>query len=689
MSLLLFRPKTGAGAPVLFEEPDAPLVTARIAWRPIGEHPLTALPWDGSRPQDWVSDGSLVSGPATSLTSTISDSFGGGASLEMVTAGTAGSGVDYSLGTAAFVSGREYRFRVGLRSVSGSTSTLLRVGNATDYAEATATITTDWLWHTVDWTPGTAIADASVTIANAAAATQTTRFDHAEVYEALDDVVLQSLTISRGSNFDGGAERPGRLDFSILDPDEVYTPRNSASPLYGSVDTGKRVHIRATHNGRLYALGYGIVRGVTPDPETRTVAFTCEDGLFELDGYSVSQVFRFSDTFADSRAEALNSWDVGHSLALDSVEASTFADGTDEDEGLLDYLDGLNEATGTVHYCAPQLSANEPWQYTTITRATLTNDATDYVIDDDFQTLSDVSARDESVIERQRVSWVGYDPLPSQVIVEATAALPYWTYTDELFGSSETPQPENVYTIKRRVKIVKSIHREGKKEVKWKLRRHVRRRKRIGHRWVDSVLPLTFAADETKTLTLDFSVPMEELSVVTVDGGHISASIDSQPGRAVITLTADDVDTVTDIYVIGSPHLPSDEQTEEVTLSASAREAHRIDNERIASAGMAYGLAEYLTWRYGSGRLRPSVVDQHQIVRQLGIDVGTHVTLTADRWHIDGVRFVVRSIQHDVAQKGLDWRTTYGLEELPAGGDWFTLDGSSAQGLDSSATLAH
>ena len=46
----------------------------------------------------------------------------------------------------------------------------------------------------------------------------------------------------------------------------------------------------------------------------------------------------------------------------------------------------------------------------------------------------------------------------------------------------------------------------------------------------------------------------------------------------------------------------------------------------------------------------------------------------------------VRSIEHDVSHAGLDWVTTFGLEELPTGGDWFRL-GSSL--LDGSAVLAY
>ena len=142
MSLLLFRPTGGtAVAPVdgpLY--PEVPRVYARIAWR---SDALTMLPWDGSSTAGWTA---TISGPVTSLASTSSDTFGGGSSLDLVTAGTAASGVDYGFGTATFVAAREYTFRVGLRNVSGSAETVLRLGTAADYAAATATVTSEWDW---------------------------------------------------------------------------------------------------------------------------------------------------------------------------------------------------------------------------------------------------------------------------------------------------------------------------------------------------------------------------------------------------------------------------------------------------------------------------------------------------------------------------------------------------------------
>lgn len=690
MSILLLRGRAGTGAAPPEPTLDVPTIHARIDFRDDG------FSWiDAFSNTDWVIGGTAISGPASSLATSPSDSFGGGTALMMVTDGTATSGIDCAVpGTA--VSGREYRFRVALRSVSGSTSTVLRAGNAADYASSTATITTGWAWYTVDWTPSGDRTDAWVSLQNGAAATQTTRLDHAEFYEKFDEVTLDSLRVGRGSRFDGARERPGSITLGILDPDEDYTPRNTASSLYGLAQPGRRVHVRGVRDGRLYAIAYGIITEVTPQPDKRTVSIRCTDGLGELDHYDVRREFTTALSYHQARADALADEALAatsHSLATDSVEATRFADGTDAEEKLLDYLELLNEATGTVHYCKPHVQAVRPWRYTTITRCELTRSEAGTTIDDDFQRVKDPSIRDESFITRQRVSWLGYEKRPSQVVVQATAARPYWTYTDDEYGSSADPEPEYVYRLRRRTWWDPGEQMKYPRNITSKKRRK-RVRKRVGKSWVDAVVPISLADGESKDVVIDFKCPMQDMSAdVTDTNGYVSSSLTAEPARLTITLSCSGgADEVTAISVTATPHIPLDEEEEEASASGATvtHEGSAIDNETIISGGQALGLAEYWTWRYGDARLRPTITDQHHMDRQLALDVGSHVTLSADRWHVDSDRYVVRSIEHDVSGGGLEWETSLGLEELPAvGGDWLTLDGTTAQGLDGSAVLAY
>ena len=161
-------------------------------------------------------------------------------------------------------------------------------------------------------------------------------------------------------------------------------------------------------------------------------------------------------------------------------------------------------------------------------------------------------------------------------------------------------------------------------------------------------------------------------------------------GQTYTHTTATGTAVITDISVSGVPAIPLDDVDEQSDTPSAVivRDRGDIDNEYVPSAGAAQGLADYVTWRYGTSRLRPSVTMQHMPNRQLFRDrIGERFTLTADRWFISAGEYVIRSVEHDVSHAGLDWTTTFGLEELPDGTrDWFRL-GSDL--LDGSAVLAY
>jgi hypothetical protein len=291
--------------------------------------------------------------------------------------------------------------------------------------------------------------------------------------------------------------------------------------------------------------------------------------------------------------------------------------------------------------------------------------------------MSDVYWRDESLVTRQRVSWQGYESGSSETVAEVTAALPYLIYANEDYGSSDRPEPEEIYKLKR---------------VRGRKKRKRRKRKLIGTRWVEAVLPVTVAAGDRYTFTIDFLVPLEDVSVV-VTGASVY-SVEATPSRVDIHVDAGaSAVTVTALSITAIAHIPTDEAEEVVTAwdAGTIREDQPIDSEYIPSAGMAEGLAEYITWRYSQSRLRPEVTLQHFLPRQMTLDVGNHVRLSADRWYIDSDVYVVRAIEHSITAGGKVFETTVHLEELPTatGGTWFTLDGGSSRGIGSSATLAH
>jgi hypothetical protein len=302
--------------------------------------------------------------------------------------------------------------------------------------------------------------------------------------------------------------------------------------------------------------------------------------------------------------------------------------------------------------------------------------------------------REDDYITRQRVSWVGYERRPSQVVVEATATRPYWTYTSEEYGSSEDPEPEYVYRLRRRTWWGPGEQKKWPRNITPKRRRQ-RVRKRVGTKWVDAVVPISLADGETHEVVIDFKCPMQDLSATVTDtSGYVTETLTAEPSRLVITLACSGgADTVTAISVTAVPHIPldEDEAVSNATSPIVVREGNPIDNEHLYSEGASTGLADYVTWRWGDGRLRPSVTDEHHMQRQLDLDVGSKVTLSADRWKIANDRYIVRSIEHEVHAGGYAWETTLGLEELPTlpGDGWVTIDGDADVGIGSTATLAY
>jgi hypothetical protein len=663
-----------------------------------------------------------------------SPGVGGSRAGRVTTTTTIFSGVDYTL-SGTYVSGRTYRLRYAARPLSGSETITVGLGDigASDRTSASQVLLSRWAIYTLDWTPSDRTA-VSVNFRNAAAAANLFDIDEVEVYEALDEVGADVLTWSRGASFDGSGDPSGTLNLSILDPDSVYTPRNAASTLYGATQPGKRVLARADYEDRLYPLAYGIIRTLTPDPFELKVHVQAEDGLFELSRRSTARAFSDDLSYVQARGEALS--DPGRpidttgtyvtggapillsrqtAMATDSVEASTFFDGTDDTTNLLGYLEALNQATRSIHWCEPSPHAQVGWIYRTRTRASITGAPTySFTYDEDFQDLSDVSVRDESLITRQRVSYQGYDlllppdhgsytsPLDGSTVSGSLGAgvvlyavdpsshtsdfeIPYLTYTREQYGDTDEPKPETVYRIRKRW-----VREEGwKKGDRGPKRRKRWVRRAVGQHLTGTFVPVDVDAGTHQVLTFDFNLPIADMSLSTQSTfGSVTVI---EPARAVLGLYGDGANTqMTGVYISGRPFIPRDEGDVERTSGFPVFEAGPIDSPYIPGPAAAEGLADYVTWRYGAGRLRPQVIDQFFPNRMLGLDdPGDRVYLSADRWYLDALPCVLTSLSGEISRGATVFRMTYSLEELPEESTWVSLGGSSAEGIGGSAVLAH
>ena len=157
---------------------------------------------------------------------------------------------------------------------------------------------------------------------------------------------------ARRSRFDGGGEPPGTLSFDALDPDETYTPRNTASPL-----------VRAWRAwGAVSTSGPPTAGGSTPSATASSCSATAGPLALHGDVHRRGRPARAGglhdliapvDTDATpqaSRAAAPVSRGAGrrplHDLTSEGPESSSFTDGTSDSTGLLEHLERLDAADG-------------------------------------------------------------------------------------------------------------------------------------------------------------------------------------------------------------------------------------------------------------------------------------------------------------------------------------------------------
>jgi hypothetical protein len=667
--------------------------------------PLPSQVENGSFLTDTTTGWNAV-GAGSSLERLDSEPFvAGGGYLRVTSDAGAGSldGASYTLGTRLFMTGRTYRARAAVRLVSGSATPRLVLGVVgTDIAETSLALTTVWQLVTLDWSPSADRSSAVVVrLDEDSHGAGVWDMAEVEVYEALDDIPVRALDTVRGA-MSGGNETPtGTITGEVADITGLYDPRNQSSVLYGSVRPGVPFLARAVHDGLMRGLACGRIDAFEQDPYTKTMSFSGSDGLAFL-GTTIERPFRSDLSFAQARAEALLAAGLSArqlSLTASGPESGTFYDGTDDAVAAGTYLAQLDAATGTQVEALPSACANVGWVYRSVDRATLTAAGADWsIVDDSRGPLPGMGVSEDTLVTRVRLGWQGYEatlpPLHSVgglialpwgdvsaaqgygvVVIGADPALypnetPYLSHTAAAFGSSEAPDPEEVWTIER-IRVVR----------KGRVIRRKRRKRSL--RWDEPVFPMTLS--EPTDIDVDFAVPMEGISVEVT--GTATATWMAEPSRVTITLSAG---TVSGLAVIAKPWLPLPEASvSDRSASAAVHEAPGIDDAYVNGPGQAEGLAGYAIWRYDLPRVRPVVTDGLEPVRQLGVRVGDHLDLTVTRYRVSAMRTVVRGIRHRIIRPW-PWHTDYALEELPDdGGDWVTIGGGASKGIGSSATLAH
>ncbi len=623
-----------------------------------------------------------INAVGTSLTRTAGDSpISGQACGQLVTSGTSGSGCNYDLGTAKYSAGRTYRARVWAKSISGSTSARLRLGSlgtAGDRGDASLTLTTDWVPYTVDWTPAADRTDVEAAFSNGTAAAMTARIAALEVYEALDDISADAaslsegepvLTFGRGASFDNSSAATGFANFRVINDGGKYTPANASGPLYGLLSAGRLVLIRARFGGRLYAVFGGRLRRLLPYPMDYTVQLVCTDALEDLRRIQYSEL-PSNPGYGAERFTALQRRDIrNYGTGSDiggPIEGTRFWSGVPSNGKLLDYLEELNAATGSVHFIRPDADALVAWRLITVDR-TKHSDAssTSETWDDDLADLSGYDVTEEAIVNRQRVNVTAYrlaeDPFQDSAtgkrIVAEAWQIGRHSILDDRDGLFHIPIPADFSAT-----------------------------------LPDTALPLTVPANTRRVLHFVFSVPLGPTVAQTTVyvSGSATETLAVEGNEITLTLDAGSADAVLSyIGIIGAPlyQLPINDADEidhqSVWLYGGEREGSPISVSRVNHPAHASGLADWWIWRYGAPRARPSATVENIFARQLSREVADRIALNFARLSLSAKALSILSFKTDVYLNSRRWVTVYELEELPAppAGGWFTLDSSALDGV--------
>ncbi len=609
-----------------------PALSVRIDWRGDGFNYVTNDGFETDLFGGWaVSSGSALARITASA-------YVGSASAQVTTTTTLGTGATYSL-VGTFTAGRTYRLQVAVKSVSGSTSariTLGSLGTTADRTNLLQTLTTTWAVYTVDWTPSGTRTDAIVQVVNNAAAVMVATFDHVEVFELIDEVMVTTrafataLSYGRGASFDGSSDSPGAAALTLVDLDGRYAPNNTASPLYGLVKPNRPIWVRATYNGVVYPLYAGTVRRFIPRPADFEVDVQCEDPLYNFSRAETSVSLsptRSLRTYREAILADLGEPNTRWALAADSPEQVVAVTGVDQVDAL-NALADVNVATGSLHYIRPHASSSVRYQYRTIARTELASTASTETYADDLNDLSGYDVTDEAVVNTQRVA--------------AESAL---------IGSSTTVWASG------------PVHAE----------------------WLGNV-----------TLWASFDDPVINpilSAVLSTGSGSITMTPFSQSAKIVVTANVGGV-KYSSITITGQPVMSGEPTSVLSTDPASVtshgtRKGSDITSPFIPSTTIAEGLGSWIVFRYGTNKSRPTITVVNRFPSQFQRDVADRITVSFARLYITSVDYLVRSFSTTASDGGTVWTTVYQLEEAPAIQNLFRIGGTPDQGVGGTAVLGY
>jgi hypothetical protein len=636
----------------------APVLEVRVDWRRAG---FSEIANDGFEVDTtgW-SVGAGINAAGSSITRT-AGGYAGGYCGRLVTSATSGSGCNYDFGGTTFTVGRTYRFRVYIKSVSGTTSARILIGSlgtVGDRASWTGTITGSWAAYTVDWTPSGTRTDVEVVVSNNTTLAMTADLDHAEVFETIQDVTayVTNATWSRGfSPVSGGADI-GSCTLTVRNDDQRFDPGNAGGAYGTNVKLGREVWVRSTYGGAPYAHFHGTVAGIALRPNERLAELVCVDMFDELERSETSVAASVSRAVSTFRGLVLD--DVGvPSLHRDisTADPETMIPLTEADQAsALGVLEAMNEATGTVHFIRPHVSASVLSEYVSIARPELATGPSVQALDGANVMVEQTDYSVDDIVNVMKVIPVGRGLAPSATLWER-ANLPL------------TVNPGETRTL-------------------WA-------------RWDDPAFSqaVVYSATGSPTVTLTAFSRSAKITIVAGGSAAVVTAL-SVTGQAYEALDQEAAEyripsSVTE-YMVRSPKRSrisprAAPKPAASTIGLYGRREAELASDYINGTAHAQGLASWWVYRYNEPPIRPTVtVKADDPATQVSRELADRILLTGVRLSLSAVSLIITGLTTDVAPGGA-WVTTYATETAPTANVWFTLGGTADEGIGGSGILAY
>lgn len=469
-----------------------------------------------------------------------------------------------------------------------------------------------------------------------------------------------SWLITRGASAEivGGAQ-PGSATLTLKNPNDIYNPRNTESPLYGKVTDGRPVWIGVGADGSLAGadprgLFGGRVTDVTllPAPGASVsplVQFACEDMLSWAQRVPVQLDYEEGRSHKALRQAALDAaGETGYDLDNEiHTMPLSHADGS-----LGSILEAINSVNGTRHFAKPSNHYLTGYRYTTYNRHRH--------LDGSFAAA--LSAEDNHV-----TSTDGWRQSADTVINRQKATVTPIQFTPGTFTVWEAEQ-----------------------------------------------LPITVDEDHPYSRIVEFD---DVTSGATLDiaytGDTVTSTLEPFASGAKITLTvgAGDEATVTRLSIEGrlARRLPAESVTADDEASQApprgVREGGEIGNEYIGVLASARGIVQHVVFRYGNPQLRPTLTVESGrpdddasswLPNQFDLDLYEVISFSSPQLAMSGVLFEIVGLTHEgrLASAGpVHHITTYVLQESrvqrPGDFPWFILDDPSSLLDDGVHVLAY